>query len=74
MGIVIPVERLSQRITQRSASGALRVAPLVTLDEYEREAIQAHFKAAQGNRTRAAQTLGVTREGLRRMMKRHGLE
>ena len=40
------------------------------LDDSARELIQVHLKAANGNRSEAARTLGISREGLRLKMKR----
>jgi transcriptional regulator with PAS, ATPase and Fis domain len=65
-------ERLSTRVLEYSEE-ATKAPSLLPLVEEERNAIQRHLDAANGNRTRAAETLGVTREGLRKMLKRHNL-
>lgn len=65
----LTVDRLSARITSRTAE-----APILTrLVEQEKELIELHLRLAQGNRTHAAKSLGITREGLRQKMKRYGL-
>jgi DNA-binding NtrC family response regulator len=47
---------------------------LATLDDIEREHVAFVLDAVGGNRTRAAEVLGVSRPRLRRLMARHGLE
>ncbi len=64
----ITVDRLSPRIGRSSAVGE-RVSP-ASLAEQERELIELHLRLTGGNRTRAAQGLGISREGLRKKMKR----
>jgi transcriptional regulator with GAF, ATPase, and Fis domain len=64
------VERLSNKIT--AATGAER--PLCTLAEIERETVAYHLKVSNHNLTHAAETLGISREGLRKMLKRYKLE
>jgi transcriptional regulator with GAF, ATPase, and Fis domain len=68
-GLPLSVERLSPRLLQNVAA-PIR---LRKLEEQERELITLHLQKANGNRTIAAETLGVTREGLRLMMRRHNL-
>lgn len=67
-GQPITVDRLSQRILRRHQSDP-RSSP-ASLAEQERELIELHLRLAGGNRTRAAQSLGISREGLRKKMKR----
>jgi two-component system, NtrC family, response regulator AtoC len=48
--------------------------PLLTLEELEKQHIQAVLRATQGNKKRAAQILGINRRSLYRMAKRYGLD
>ncbi len=66
----ITVDRLSPRVTRARESASPTPASLV---EHEKELIELHLRLAKGNRTRAAQSLGISREGLRKKMKRLGL-
>jgi transcriptional regulator with PAS, ATPase and Fis domain len=54
---VIPIDDLSEK----------------TLSENERAMIELHLKKAKGNKTHAAQSLGISREALRLMIKRYGI-
>jgi transcriptional regulator with GAF, ATPase, and Fis domain len=63
--------RLSPRIL--AAQYGTAEAKLPTLAENEKELILKHLTRAAGNRTHAAESLGVSREGLRNMMKRHNI-
>jgi DNA-binding NtrC family response regulator len=45
-----------------------------TLEQHEIEAVAAALKQTKGNRTHAAQLLGITRRGLIYKLKRLGLE
>jgi two-component system response regulator AtoC len=47
---------------------------LLTLEELEKQHIQAVLQATQGNKKRAAQILGINRRSLYRMAKRYGLD
>ena len=59
--------------THRSVStGFFRDLP--TLDELERQYLQHVMEAVGGNRTRAAQVLGIDRRTLYRMAERFGLK
>ncbi len=69
-GTPITVDRLSQRILRVEETARSAPASLV---EHEKELIELHLRQAKGNRTRAAQSLGISREGLRKKMKRLGL-
>jgi transcriptional regulator of acetoin/glycerol metabolism len=46
---------------------------LISLDELTREHVTRVLAAADGNKTRAAEILGVDRRTLYRMLKRYGL-
>lgn len=70
IGLPLTVDRLSPRVTRSTQGG--RVAP-VNLADQERELIELHLRQASGNRTHAANSLGISREGLRKKMKRLGL-
>jgi two-component system, NtrC family, response regulator AtoC len=47
---------------------------LLTLEELEKQHIQAVLRATEGNKKRAAQILGINRRSLYRMAKRYGLD
>jgi transcriptional regulator with GAF, ATPase, and Fis domain len=47
---------------------------LISLAQAERAQLELHLRASNGNRTRAAETLGITRQGLRKMLLRHGID
>lgn len=68
-GLPLTVDRLSPRLT--------RVGPVSktvgNLSDQERELIELHLRLSGGNRTHTAQRLGISREGLRKKMKRLGL-
>ena len=64
----ITVDRLSPRIL-RSREEDPPSSP-ASLAEQEKELIELHLRLAGGNRTHAAQSLGISREGLRKKMKR----
>ena len=68
LGQPITVDRLSPRIA-RSDEVDER-SNLLSLADQERELIELHLRTSGGNRTRAAQSLGISREGLRKKMKR----
>lgn len=69
-GSPITVDRLSQRLVRVEETASPTPASLA---EHEKELIELHLRQAKGNRTRAAQSLGISREGLRKKMKRLGL-
>ncbi|MEL7059320.1 MAG: sigma-54 dependent transcriptional regulator [Acidobacteriota bacterium] len=69
-GMPLTVDRLSPRLTRASAKAP--TAPQ-SLAEQEKELIELHLRLAGGNRTKTAQSLGISREGLRKKMKRLGL-
>jgi transcriptional regulator with GAF, ATPase, and Fis domain len=70
-GLPLSVERLSRRITQAVLA---EQESLLSLEEREREVIALHLRLAGGNRSQAARSLGISREGLRTKMKRLGLK
>jgi len=55
-----------------AAPAAARLAPM-PLEEMEKRLIQSVLEHTEGNRTRAAEVLGISREGLRTKMQRLGL-
>ena len=69
-GLPLTVERLSRRVTGGAPSGPATAA---SLEEQEKELIELHLRLAQGNRSKAARSLGISRDGLRRKMLRLGL-
>ena len=66
----ITVDRLSPRMLRVEETASPTPASLA---EHEKELIELHLRQSKGNRTRAAQSLGISREGLRKKMKRLGL-
>ncbi len=73
-GEPLTVDRMSRRITQASAPGdATQLDGPNSLADHEREIIELHLRMHAGNRTHAAKSLGISREGLRKKMKRLGL-
>ncbi len=86
-GAEIAAEALNERVrTERAAPPPpppywqptpleipAKPAATLTLDEVEKQHIRLILAATDGNRTRAAQVLGISREGLRTKMLRLGL-
>ena len=74
-GPQIELEHLPPAIAKRSAliKGKPLVQPIQTLVEAEKSAILAATQAAQGNLTRAAQALGISRTTLWRKIKELGI-
>jgi DNA-binding NtrC family response regulator len=85
-GNVRELENLVQRVVVMSAGGEIHVpdlpapmrfsAPRIsglnkTLEEVEAEHIRKVLAGTQGNKTKAAQILGIDRKTLREKMKRH---
>ena len=70
VGLPLTADRLSPALAKRSARAAASASSLV---EQEKELIELHLRLTAGNRTQAAQRLGISREGLRKKMKRYGL-
>jgi transcriptional regulator with PAS, ATPase and Fis domain len=78
-GALLEPAALNERIrraTQPQAAAAAPPAPAVppmSLAEMEKRLIQSVLESTGGNRTRAADILGISREGLRTKMQRLGL-
>jgi two-component system response regulator AtoC len=67
-------EDLPPGLQPRIGLPQLNSAPqILTLEELEKQHIQAVLRVTQGNKKRAAQILGINRRSLYRMAKRHGL-
>jgi DNA-binding NtrC family response regulator len=58
----------------RSAGTELTLPPGMTLDQYEQELIREALKRADGNKSQAARSLGLTRNALRYRLAQMGLE
>jgi two-component system, NtrC family, response regulator AtoC len=58
----------------RSVSGDFSLPPGMSLDEYEQEIIREALKRADGNKSQAARSLGLTRNALRYRLAQMGLE
>jgi DNA-binding NtrC family response regulator len=58
----------------RSAGTELTLPPGMTLDQYEQELIREALKRANGNKSQAARSLGLTRNALRYRLAQMGLE
>jgi len=54
--------------------GATLPPPGVDLDQWERSIIEQALREAEGNQTRAAQRLGLSRDTLRYRLKKHGIQ
>lgn len=61
-------EPLQQQTTQSAAGGKS------LLKDSEKQLIEQALKEAKGNKTQAAERLGMSREGLRKKLKRLGME
>jgi transcriptional regulator with GAF, ATPase, and Fis domain len=84
-GLPLTADRLSRRIAAAAESVPALAAPAAAVQDpgllptaaslasQEKELIELHLRAAGGNRTRAAQSLGISRDGLRRKMQKYGL-
>lgn len=70
-GLPLTPDRLSPRIIRNGQDG--REAPALTLDRLEKQHIRKILEQTEGNRTLTAKVLGISREGLRKKMKRHNL-
>jgi transcriptional regulator with GAF, ATPase, and Fis domain len=66
----LTVDGLSERITRAVVE---EMTSLDSLARREKELIERHLRLAGGNRSHAAKSLGISREGLRMKMKRYGL-
>ena len=71
-GSPLTVDRLSQKVANPGRDERSSSAP-VSLAEQEKELVELHLRRAGGNRTHAAKSLGISREGLRKKMIRLGL-
>jgi Nif-specific regulatory protein/two-component system response regulator HydG len=69
-GLPLSTERLSRRIFTAVAD---QIDPVLAAGR-EKERIELHLRLAGGNRTHAARSLGISRETLRKKMKRHGIQ
>ena len=58
----------------RSAAGEFALPAGMTLDQYEQEIIREALKRADGNKSQAARSLGLTRNALRYRLTQMGLE
>jgi transcriptional regulator with PAS, ATPase and Fis domain len=77
-GSIIPADALSDNIREikykrQPSSNGVRIPPM-SLDEAERLLIRSVLESTGGNRSQAAEILGVTREGLRNKISRLGIE
>ena len=74
-GDAIAPELLTPRIRNRNGSpnNHVKLQPM-SLSEAEKQLISTVLEHTGGNRTRAAEVLGISREGLRVKMQRHGLD
>ena len=75
-GEVIDVGGLPDRISERRAEPLVsdRDAPNPTLETIERAYIQWVLQSEQGNKTRAAEVLGIDPSTLHRKLSRFGVE
>ena len=71
-GSPLTFDRLSRRVSRPDQDARSPSAP-ISLAEQEKELVELHLQRSGGNRTHAAQSLGISREGLRKKMKRLGL-
>ena len=72
-GALLGPEALNARLRGEKTSGAAATLPPMPLAEMEKRLITAVLAHTEGNRTRAAEILGISREGLRTKMQRLGL-
>jgi two-component system NtrC family response regulator len=70
----LTAESLPPHIGQPAAALPFELDASLTLEEIERRAIQAALKKSGGNRTRAAQLLGIPRHVLLYRLKKFGME
>ena len=66
--------RLDLPRTRQTAPGELALPEGMSLDQYEQELIRQALKKADGNKSRAARLLGLTRNALRYRLTQMGLE
>jgi len=75
-GSVIPVDALNENIRRQEhpePKAASFEMPPMSLAEMERQLIRSVLQSTKGNRSHAAEILGITREGLRNKIQRLGL-
>jgi two-component system, NtrC family, response regulator AtoC len=65
------VPKRQRQISPRQLGGS---PPLLSLEELEKQHIQAVIRATQGNKKKAAQILGINRRSLYRIAQRYGLD
>ncbi|HKL22041.1 MAG TPA: helix-turn-helix domain-containing protein, partial [Tichowtungia sp.] len=70
----IGVKDLPAHIRETGGDGATAPVGQGTLEELEKQAIAQALKAAGGNRTRAAEQLGISRRTLHRKISEYGFE
>lgn len=77
-GDTITAEAVSDRIRKGAQAGALAAAEggglNETVDRLKKRLIRQALDASGGNKTQAAESLGLTRQSLQQMMKRLGME
>lgn len=69
----LDVPDLPEELQSGAAEPAIQFSGLMTLEAAERQLIAAALKSANGNQTRAAQTLAIERHRLHRRIIRYGL-
>jgi DNA-binding NtrC family response regulator len=69
-----PDIKLDSTLRPRSGAGDFSLPPGMTLDQYEQEIIREALKRADGNKSQAARSLGLTRNALRYRLAQMGLE
>ncbi len=74
-GSTLTPEHLSPRVYKHddTSVSVATPGPPLSLEESEKRLIERHLRANDGNRTRTAKALGISREGLRKKMKRYEL-
>jgi len=70
---ILPEHLPKELALRREAEGSRAEAPVWALEEAERRHILAVLERCQGNKTHAAQRLGITRLTLRNKLKQYGL-
>jgi two-component system, NtrC family, response regulator AtoC len=64
----------AERLTLRDVPAAVRPGVTMTVEEAEKQLIVQALKETDGNRTHAAQKIGISRRTLHRKLKQYGLE